>query len=215
MTEAGVLGRLLTLRNLPNLITVGRILLVPVLVVVLLYPGRTASVLAAATFFLACWSDFFDGYLARRHGFTSSLGKLLDPLADKLIVMAALVMLAAMPRTPRVPAWLVVLIVGRELAVTGLRAVAVSEGIVLAAEELGKYKMILQMLALHGLLLHYHFFGVDFFAGGMYFLWPATVLSLWSGIDYHVRVIRRATRPAPPQPAFSEERTTARATAQK
>ena len=193
MSDATVAAKLLTLPNLPNLITVFRVLLVPVLVVLLQHPGRGASVLAAFTFFLACWSDFFDGYLARRHGITTSLGKLLDPLADKLIVMAALVMLTAMPRQPRVPAWMVVLIVGRELAVTGLRAVAVSEGIVLGAEELGKYKTIFQMLGLHGLLLHYSFFGVDFFAGGMYFLWPSLVLSLWSGIDYHVRVIRRAT----------------------
>ena len=214
MTETDVLARLFAPRNLPNLITIGRILLVPVLVVLLLYSGRTASVLAAATFSLACWSDFLDGYFARRHGLTSSLGKLLDPLADKLIVMAALVMLAAMPRAPRVPAWLVVLIVGRELAVTGLRAVAVSEGIVLAAEELGKYKMILQMLALHGLLLHYRFFGVDFFAGGMYFLWASAVLSLWSGVDYHVRVIRLATRPTGAQPVFSDERPAARVSAQ-
>lgn len=191
-----VTARLVTLRNLPNLITAFRIFLVPVLVLLLQHPGPTASVLAAFTFFLACWSDFLDGYLARRHGITTSVGKLLDPLADKLIIMAALVMLTGMPREPRVPAWMVVVIVGREIAVTGLRAVAISEGIVLAAEELGKYKMIFQMLALHGLLLHYSFFGVDFFTGGMYFLWPSVVLSLWSGVDYHVRVIRRATVPA-------------------
>src|SRR5215831_6459616 len=157
MTEPGPLAKLFTLRNLPNLITAFRIALVPVLVLLLRHPGRGASALAAFTFFLACWSDFFDGYLARRHGITTSVGKLLDPLADKLIVMSALVMLAAMPREPRVPAWVVVLVVGRELAVTGLRAVAVSEGIVLGAEELGKYKTIFQMLALHGLLLHYPF----------------------------------------------------------
>jgi CDP-diacylglycerol--glycerol-3-phosphate 3-phosphatidyltransferase len=187
---------LLALRHLPNLITILRVALVPVLVVLLLHPSRTNAVLAAVTFFLACWSDFFDGYLARRHGLTTTLGKMLDPLADKLIVMAALVMLAAMPREPRIPAWVVVLIVGRELAVTGLRAVALSEGIVLAAEELGKYKMIFQMIALHGLLLHYDFLGIDFFSGGMYFLWPSLILSLWSGVDYHVRVIRRAIRPA-------------------
>lgn len=209
-------ARLLTLRNLPNLITAFRILLVPVLVLLLQHPGRTASVLAAFTFFLACWSDFFDGYLARRHGITTSVGKLLDPLADKLIVMAALVMLTAMPREPRVPAWMVVVIVGREIAVTALRAVAISEGIVLAAEELGKYKMILQMLALHGLLLHYPFFGVDFFTGGMYFLWPSVVLSLWSGVDYHVRVIRRATVPAvAPTATPPESRPAAAASAKK
>jgi CDP-diacylglycerol--glycerol-3-phosphate 3-phosphatidyltransferase len=196
VTETGAGSAPAGLRYLPNLITVFRIALVPVLVLLLLRPGRGTAVLAAFTFFLACWSDFFDGYLARRHALTTTLGKMLDPLADKLIVTAALVMLAAMDREPRVPAWIVVLIVGRELAVTGLRSVALSEGIVLAAEELGKYKMIFQMLALHGLLLHYDFLGVDWFSGGMYFLWPSLVLSLWSGIDYHVRVIRRAIRPA-------------------
>jgi CDP-diacylglycerol--glycerol-3-phosphate 3-phosphatidyltransferase len=213
------LARLLTLRNLPNLISAFRIALVPVLVLLLLHPGRAASVLAALTFVLACWSDFLDGYLARRHGITTSIGKLLDPLADKLIIVSALVMLAAMPREPRVPAWIVVLIVGRELAVTGLRAVAVSEGIVLGAEELGKYKTIFQMLALVGLLLHYPFFGVDFFAGGMYFLWPSLVLSLWSGVDYHVRVIRHAAvparSPAGPPATADAARLPVRASAQK
>lgn len=180
------------LRNLPNTISIFRILLVPVLVLLLRQPSRPNAVLAALIFFLACWSDYYDGYLARRYGLTSTLGKLLDPLADKLIVMAALVMLTAMPeREPHVPAWVVVLIVGRELAVTGLRTMALSEGIVLAAEELGKYKTILQMLALHGLLLHYTWLGVDFFSAGMYFLWPSLVLSLWSAVDYHVRVIRQ------------------------
>jgi CDP-diacylglycerol--glycerol-3-phosphate 3-phosphatidyltransferase len=212
MSQAVIPAKLLTLRNLPNLITAFRILLVPVLVVLLQHPGRGASVLAAFTFHLACWSDFLDGYLARRHGITTTLGKLLDPLADKLIVMTALVMLTAMPREPRIPAWIVVLIVGRELAVTGLRAVALSEGIVLAAEELGKYKTIFQMLALHGLLLHYDFLGIDFFAGGMYFLWPSVVLSVWSGVDYHVRVIRRATVPATPS-AGAPDREQAKATA--
>lgn len=183
--------------NLPNLLTFFRILVVPVLVLLLQHPGRRASVLAALMFFLASWSDFLDGYLARRRGITTPLGKLLDPLADKLIVMGALVMLAAATREPRVPAWLVVVIVGRELAVTGLRAIAVSEGIVLAADELGKYKTIFQMFALHGLLLHYTFFGIDFHAGGMYFLWIAMIVGLWSGVDYHIQVIRLAMRGRP------------------
>ena len=99
-------------------------------------------------------------------------------------------MLAAMPREPAVPAWFVVIVIGRELAVTGLRAIASGEGLVLAADELGKYKTIYQMFALTGLLMHYDFFGVDWHAGGMYFLTIATVLSLWSGVDYHVRVFR-------------------------
>ena len=178
--------------NIPNLLTFLRILLIPVLVVLLRDPGPMASLLAALTFFLACWSDFLDGYLARRYSISTPLGKLLDPLADKLIVMAALVMLAAALREPRVPAWMVVLILGRELAVTGLRGIAVSQGIVLGAEELGKYKTIFQMFALHGLLLHYRFLGIDCHVVGMYFLWLSLVVSLWSGIEYHVWVIRAA-----------------------
>ena len=181
------------LANLPNIITFVRILLIPVLVVILTSPGPLASVLATLTFFLACLSDFLDGYLARRWGLSTTLGKLLDPLADKLIVAAALIMLAGMERLPAVPSWMVVVIIGREIAVTGLRAVALGQGVVLAAEELGKYKMIFQMFALHGLLLHYHFVGVDFHVAGMYFLWISLVISLWSGIDYHVRVIRQLT----------------------
>jgi CDP-diacylglycerol--glycerol-3-phosphate 3-phosphatidyltransferase len=180
--------------NLPNMLTFFRISLIPVLVVLLLDPGPRESILAALTFFLACWTDFLDGHLARRRGVSTTLGELLDPLADKLIVMSALVMLAASGPEPRVPGWIVVLIVGRELAVTGLRAIAVGEGIVLAADELGKYKMIFQMFALHGLLLHHRFFGVDFHTAGMYFLWMSLVLSLWSAADYHVRVIRAALR---------------------
>jgi CDP-diacylglycerol--glycerol-3-phosphate 3-phosphatidyltransferase len=186
-------GRFGRVTNLPNLITFFRVSLIPVLVLLLLDPGPAESLLAALTFFLACWSDFLDGYLARRHGLGTTLGELLDPLADKLIVMAALVMLAAGPE-PRVPGWMVVIIVGRELAVTGLRAIAVGEGIVLAAEELGKYKTIFQMFALHGLLLHHPFLGIDFHSAGMYFLWISLVLGLWSAAEYHARVIRVVLR---------------------
>src|SRR5213076_2388896 len=111
----------------------------------------------------------------------TTLGKFLDPLADKLIVAAALIMLAAITRFPRVPAWMVVVIIGRELAVTGLRGIASSEGVILPAEELGKYKTIFQMLAVEALLLHYRYpipatqLAVDFHAGGMLFLWVALV----------------------------------------
>lgn len=182
------------LANLPNLLTVIRILLIPVLVVLLMYSGRAASLAAAGTFFIACWSDFFDGYLARRWNITTTFGKLLDPMADKLLVAAALIMLVGMDRQPSVPAWMVVVIIGREIAVTGLRAIALGEGVVLAAEELGKYKMIFQMFAIHGLLLHYDFLGIDFHAAGMYFLWVSLVIGVWSGVEYHVKVIRQMVR---------------------
>jgi CDP-diacylglycerol--glycerol-3-phosphate 3-phosphatidyltransferase len=177
--------------TLPNLLSLFRIALIPILVYFLTDPGKQSGLLAAATFFIASLTDFFDGYFARRQGSTSTLGKFLDPLADKLLVTAVLIMLAAIDRTPRVPAPLVVVLVAREFAVTGLRAIASGEGIILAAEELGKYKMLLQMFAIHGLLLHYRYGFIDFYIFGMYFLWIALVISLWSGIDYYLKVFRQ------------------------
>ena len=118
-------------------------------------------------------------------------------LIVQLIVAAALIMLAAVPPEPRVPAWMVVVIVLRELAVTGLRGIASRGGVTLAAQELGKYKMILQVFALEGLLLHYAYpipgtgLVIDFHAGGMVFLWMALVLAVWSGADYYVRILRQ------------------------
>jgi CDP-diacylglycerol--glycerol-3-phosphate 3-phosphatidyltransferase len=182
--------------SLPNLLSLFRIGLVPVLVVVLFWPGRGARALAGGLFLVACLTDYFDGWLARRSGVTT-LGQFLDPLADKLIVVAVLIMLAAMPPEPRVPAWMAVVIALRELAVTGLRGVAAQHGMVLAAEELGKYKMIFQMFALEALLIHYVWpipgtgLSIDFHAGGMRFLWIAMALTVWSGVDYCVRVVRR------------------------
>lgn len=196
--------------TLPNALSLLRIALIPFLVYFLTDTGPFFSVLAAVTFFIACITDFLDGYLARLQGQTTTLGKLLDPLADKLLVASALIMLAAADRFPRVPAWIVVVIIGRELAVTGLRGIASGEGIILPAEELGKYKMIFQIFALHGLLIHYRYAFVDFHVAGMYFLWISVVLGLWSGIDYHVKVIRQVmakhATPAPSRTATSPER---------
>jgi CDP-diacylglycerol--glycerol-3-phosphate 3-phosphatidyltransferase len=157
---------------------------------------QAARAFAALCFLVACITDFFDGWLARRHGITTALGQMLDPLADKLIVTAALIMLAAVPPDPRVPVWMVVVIVCRELAVTGLRGIASSSGVVLPAQELGKYKMIFQMFALEALLLHYRYpipgtsLAIDFHAGGMVLLWAALILAVWSAVDYHLRVLR-------------------------
>jgi len=181
---------------LPNVLTLLRIGLVPVLVLALMRETQAARAFAAACFLVACITDFFDGWLARRHGITTALGQMLDPLADKLIVTAALIMLAAVPPDPRVPAWMVVVIVLRELAVTGLRGIASSSGVVVPAQELGKYKMIFQMFALEALLLHYRYpipgtsLAIDFHAGGMILLWAALILAVWSAVDYHVRVLR-------------------------
>jgi CDP-diacylglycerol--glycerol-3-phosphate 3-phosphatidyltransferase len=185
------------LAALPNLLTLLRIGLVPVLVGVLLDPTPAARAVAAACFLLACVTDFLDGWLARRHGITTALGQLLDPLADKLIVAAALIMLSSVPPEPRVPVLMTVVIVLRELAVTGLRGIASHGGVILPAQELGKYKMIFQMFSLEALLIHYRYpipgtgLSIDFHAAGMVFLWVALVLAVWSGVDYYVRILRQ------------------------
>ena len=180
----------------PNIVTLFRIALAPVLIWILMHTGPEASWIAAGVFFIATVSDFFDGYLARSYDYVTTLGKFLDPMADKLIVTTALIMLAGMARTPHVPAWMVVVLVTREIMVTGLRAVAAAEGLIVGAEELGKYKMTLQSIAIHGLLIHYTYLHVDFYAAGMFILWLAMGVSMWSGVDYYVRVVS-ALRPKP------------------
>jgi CDP-diacylglycerol---glycerol-3-phosphate 3-phosphatidyltransferase len=171
----------------PNILTLIRIATVPLLVYLLTFPGPLPSAIAAGVFLAATVTDFLDGYIARNYGSGTDLGKFLDPLADKLVVSAALIMLAAIPRSPRVPAWIVVVLVSREILVTGLRAVAATEGRIIAAEDLGKYKMVLQSIAVQGLLVHYTYFHIDFFAGGMFILWIALALSVWSGVEYFVK----------------------------
>jgi CDP-diacylglycerol--glycerol-3-phosphate 3-phosphatidyltransferase len=189
------------LLNLPNLLTLGRIACIPLLVVLLLFEGRGTSFAAAIIFSLAAITDWLDGYLARKWQVVTVLGKFLDPLADKLIVMAALIML--IPHG-RVPAWAVFLLLAREIIITGLRSIASSEGIVIAASNLGKYKTILQMVAIVALLLHYDyywFFGVrnewlhvSMHRIGLVYFYFALVLTLWSGADYlakFFKVIKR------------------------
>ncbi len=177
--------------TLPNLLSLFRIAVIPFLVYLLTFPDPGSAVAAATLFLVATLTDFFDGYLARRHRAVSDIGRILDPVADKLLILSTLIMLAAIDREPSVPAWLVVIIVARETAVTILRGIALTEGIVMEAEDLGKYKFILQSFAVVGLLVHYDYFGVDFYAAGMYFLVVSTAIALWSGVNYHVQFFRR------------------------
>ena len=182
---------------LPNVLSLFRVVCVPLVIALLAAPTVTSRRWAALLFLAAGITDYLDRYLARRRGAVSALGQFLDPLADKLLVESVLVMLVAVPVEPRVPAWIAALIIARELAVTGLRAIASQKGMTLPADELGKYKMLTQIFALQGLLLAERVtipglgIEVDFFAAGMVFLWVALVLSVWSGIDYHVKVLRR------------------------
>ena len=186
-----VAGRLLAdAGNLPNLLTLVRILAVPVLVWLLANPSPHTAVVTFWIYFAATMTDVLDGWLARRYGLITPLGKLLDPLADKLLVVSALIMLAVMDRDPHMPGWLLVLIVGREFAVTGLRSIAASEGIVLAAETSGKIKMVLQSIGVHALILHYTYYGINCHTFGMVMLVVATLVGLWSAVEYHIMLFR-------------------------
>ncbi len=190
-----------TIWNIPNILTLIRIALIPVLAVLLLSPSREAGFWAAAVFAVASITDWLDGYLARRMGIVTVFGKFLDPIADKLMVMAALIMILPFER---VPAWMVLVILGREIIITGLRGIASTEGIVISASDLGKFKTIFQMVAIIGLLLHYDyhwFFGIDhpylvvnMHNAGMFYLWIATIMTVWSGVDYLAKFMKVIAR---------------------
>ena len=178
--------------TLPNLLSFFRIAIIPVLVYMLTFTDPLTSLLAALLILVAAGTDYLDGYLARRNQSVSNLGKILDPLADKLLIVAALIMFSAMDRAGGhvVPAWLVVVIISRETAVTILRGIALSDGIVMDAEDLGKYKFVLQSFAVFALALHYTYWGVDFYVIGMYFLVLAMLIGLWSGVNYYIKFLR-------------------------
>jgi len=167
--------------NLPNTLTILRLVCIPLVVLCLRNPEKLGSLLAALFFGLGFVTDFLDGYFARRYGEITTLGKFLDPLADKIFVSVTMVMLIPLDR---VPAWMVMLIIAREIAVTGLRSIGVSRGVAIQASTLGKYKTAFQVTAIIGLCLHYEYFKIDFHQVGMIFLWIALILTLWSGWAY-------------------------------
>ncbi|MBM3751193.1 MAG: CDP-diacylglycerol--glycerol-3-phosphate 3-phosphatidyltransferase [Acidimicrobiia bacterium] len=176
--------------NLPNALTVGRIFLVPLLVVVLLTKfdgwqlyGVSKEIMGAAIFGIASLTDWLDGYLARRRGQVTEFGQWMDPLADKLLVTAALISLVQMDLAP---AWMVAVILGREFAVTVLRSVAHARGQALPASPLGKIKLVAQVVAILVLILGQgHMQG--FFVIGQVALWVATITALVSAVDYYRR----------------------------
>ena len=176
--------------NLPNALTLARIFLVPLLVVVLLtkFEGRQIfgvrkELVGAAIFGIASLTDWLDGYLARRRKQVTILGQLMDPVADKLLVTAALVSLVQMDVAP---AWMVAVILGREFAVTVLRSIAWARGVVIPASPLGKIKMAAQVTAILALILgHEHL--QQFFVIGLVALWAAVITAVISAFDYYRR----------------------------
>ncbi len=175
---------------LPNMLTLGRVAAIPV-VMLFIWKGDPSDCLIAAWLYSAATiTDFFDGWLARRQGLVTVMGQFLDPLADKLIVMAMLCTLVALHR---VPAWLVVVILAREMTINGLRAIASSEGLLIAAGQDGKLKTALQMIGVLCLLAHYQYpvsfyfvytVTVDFNAAGIWILLFSLIFSMTSAVTY-------------------------------
>lgn len=173
----------LTIFNIPNLLSISRILAVPVFIVLMLDPSPVRALLAGIIFSLASATDWLDGYLARKWGQVTKIGKLLDPIADKILIMSALVILVEI-RSDVVPAWIAIVLIGREFAVTGLRAMASSEGIIIQAETVGKYKVGAQITAVLALLLDYYMTEAWLRTLGSLALWVAMILALYSAIQY-------------------------------
>jgi CDP-diacylglycerol--glycerol-3-phosphate 3-phosphatidyltransferase len=185
--------------NLPIALTLLRIFLVPVLVVVLLTRSPEAVFIGSFIFGLAVLTDYLDGYFARRRNQVTKLGILLDPLADKLLTTAAFISLVELGD---VPGWMIMIILGREFAVTGLRNIAAGKGILIAASPLGKGKMVLQVTAIFLLLLGRRF---ELLHGpGILVLWLAVIVALVSGVDYFQRFFRGLYRPQPKKPDAAE-----------
>jgi len=183
--------------NLPNLLTVARILAVPVLVVALLDETPNGDTFAAVVFALAALTDGLDGYIARSRGSVTTFGKLMDPVADKLLIVAALISLVSLGR---LAAWVAMVIISREFAVTALRAVAAEQGVVISASWLGKLKTILQVAAVFALIVVSEPvpLGVDLL------VYAAVAATLISGADYFFG-LRRKTEEASSRPARKPE----------
>ena len=197
------------LTNLPNLVTVGRVLLVPFVLLLIDNYNPLRTFLASMLYVGAAAGDALDGYLARKRNQVSVLGKFLDPLADKLIVTAVLVTMVALGRAP---AWLVVVLIARDLAINGLRGIASAQGLVISASDGGKIKTALQLVAIMMLLIHFqypilgaesvlgHSINVDYHRAGLIMLYLSMVVSVFSGAQY-VRNFFSAAWRAPARPS--------------
>jgi CDP-diacylglycerol---glycerol-3-phosphate 3-phosphatidyltransferase len=177
--------------NLPNTITLLRISVVPFLFILLLSPGEFWSLLLAVLFAVASMTDFLDGYIARRYNLITTMGKFLDPLADKLIINTAMILMIPIGR---IPAWIVAITIMRDLIVDGIRSIASSDGIYIQASRLGKQKTLAQIIAVTALLIHYPIFGADAHLVGMIILYVAFVLTIYSGTDYFIKFYRRTRK---------------------
>ena len=173
--------------TLPNGLTILRVIAIPFILVMLFSPGQIHRVFTALLFFAAAITDTLDGYLARRRGLVTTLGKFLDPLADKLLIVTALI--ALIPARD-IPIWMVIVIVGMEIAVTGLRGIAVSQDIVISASLWGKYKTFFEGTAIFFFILNGGIASFDLHWLGIGLLWVALLLAVISGVDYFQRFLK-------------------------
>ncbi|MEL7623255.1 MAG: CDP-diacylglycerol--glycerol-3-phosphate 3-phosphatidyltransferase [Clostridiales bacterium] len=174
--------------NLANKLTLLRIILIPLFMVFALADFSHSDFWAALLFILAASTDGLDGYIARKRKEITNLGKLLDPLADKMLVTAALITLVEIGR---IPSWISIVIIGREFLVTGLRGVSAAEGIVIAASKLGKLKTVIQIVALSALLLENYLTPFIGFSLGTWLLYLALIFTVYSGYDYVVKTFQK------------------------
>ncbi len=196
--------------NIANVLTLMRIAAIPVFIILMinispekshrgewlaLSPAEPTGsnylycLVASVLFALASITDYFDGYIARRWRLVTNLGKLLDPLADKLLVIGAMIMLVELNR---LPGWMALVVISREIGITALRGIATDQGVVISASQLAKYKTATQMPALVGLIMYYHFpllvfKEVNMYSAGMVLFFIAVILTVWSGIEYFIR----------------------------
>ncbi len=185
--RTGTWTRLKEAAHHPNGLTLFRVAMIPLIIGLFSFPSRFLSLVAALVFSAAAITDYLDGFLARRHGKVTFIGKVMDPVADKLLNSSAFIMLAS---HGWVPAWMVCVIIGRELAVTGLRSVSAAKGIDVSASRLGKLKTGFQVAAIIPLMIHYPFLGLDAQAIGQALLYLALVFTVWSGVDYFIKFKR-------------------------
>lgn len=176
------------LLSIPNGVTAIRIIAIPVILILLFKSGRAFQIITAIVFLLVAFTDMLDGYFARRQKMVTTLGKFLDPLADKLLIVTALIALIS---ARGIPLWMVIVIVGREIAVTGLRGIAISEGMVISSSLTGKYKTAFEMASIFCLILNGPFLSIDFHRIGIILLWIALALAVISGVDYFKRFLER------------------------
>ncbi len=172
----------------PNQLTLTRILSVPVLLALLYVNNPVGNFAAFLVFFFACLTDYWDGVLARQRGEVTQMGKLLDPIADKVLIISSLIMLVWIGVAGVLPT---ILITAREFAVAGLRSVAATEGIVIAAAPGAKWKTVLQMVAVGLLMVHHSPFSVPVHVLGQAMLWIATAWTLWTGYAYFADYFKR------------------------